>query len=35
MNNNPETITEEIMKKMPRFMREQLDATEIKLTSYL
>ena len=31
MNNNPETITEEIIKKMPRFMREQLDAKEIKL----
>ena len=31
MNNNPETITEEIMKKMPKFMKEQLDATEIKL----
>ena len=31
MNKNPETITEEIMKKMPKFMKEQLDATEIKL----
>ena len=31
MKNNPETITEEIMKKMPKFMKEQLNATEVKL----
>jgi membrane protein required for colicin V production len=31
MKNNPETITEEIMKKMPKFMKEQLNATEFKL----